>query len=370
MSDEQEIHSGYDDSEFKDFVALYKDARNQKIEIDAHVLRQLLDRSESQFRSYPNLNTVISCRLWLIETFDSWCHNIDKKRWEGLPFDTAQDLIQADLNMNAETLASNLKSYSAWEYRRRLLELSSHDDREDLIKGDIEITKELLDLDHRNFHAWNHYRWLMCSLKNTNSKEVTEKRMQFAQKIINQCFGNYSAWHERLVVIKQSATIGALCAELPLVQSAMYCDPNDECAFLYAESISRLIFANAVSSAGDCNNGLDQYERWLEALIDSAFDLIEMEETLLRFPLQLLSEIARQCKEMVEAFPERSPWGYFKKVYLLEKYAQEKIPAGSNLGAYESVQHTVLHCLLQCDPMRRGMYTDFLQQLDDTPSCG
>jgi len=140
-------------------------------------------------------------------------------------------VLENEMKFTEKSIAMNPKSYWSWLHRTwvssRLGELCNWN-------RELALCTKLLALDNRNFHCW-HYRKYVTD----KSRITTQAEFDFTTKKIGESFSNYSAWHTRSYLFPQlygseSATVKqALGKEFELVRNAFYTEPNDQSAWFY-----------------------------------------------------------------------------------------------------------------------------------------
>ncbi|KGO36340.1 Protein prenyltransferase, alpha subunit [Penicillium expansum] len=120
------------------------------------------------------------------------------------------ELIVNDLHFLIPLLRSFPKCYWIWNYRlwlldeaRRLLPLP---DARAIWQQELALVGKMLTLDSRNFHGWGHRRFVVETLKELVTAEeatsMTQKEFEYAKKMIGANLSNFSAWHYRTKLIQ------------------------------------------------------------------------------------------------------------------------------------------------------------------------
>lgn len=120
------------------------------------------------------------------------------------------ELIVNDLHFLIPLLRSFPKCYWIWNYRlwlldeaRRLLPLP---DARAIWQQELALVGKMLTLDSRNFHGWGYRRFVVETLKELGTAEeatsMTQKEFEYAKKMIGANLSNFSAWHYRTKLIQ------------------------------------------------------------------------------------------------------------------------------------------------------------------------
>lgn len=120
------------------------------------------------------------------------------------------ELIINDLHFLIPLLRSFPKCYWIWNYRlwlldeaRRLLPLP---EARQIWQQELALVGKMLTLDSRNFHGWGYRRFVVETLKELGTAEeatsMTQKEFEYAKKMIGANLSNFSAWHYRTKLIQ------------------------------------------------------------------------------------------------------------------------------------------------------------------------
>lgn len=108
--------------------------------------------------------------------------------------DLGKDTIHQQLDLTAELLSINPKSYNAWGLRRHLAHRLAQDleeeQRKEAKKKEKQMIQHLLDADPRNTHCWAYLN------------AVYKYPAEIAQKAISKDPSNYSAFHALIVSLE------------------------------------------------------------------------------------------------------------------------------------------------------------------------
>lgn len=120
------------------------------------------------------------------------------------------ELIINDLHFLIPLLRSFPKCYWIWNYRlwlldeaRRLLPIA---EARKIWQQELALVGKMLTLDSRNFHGWGYRRFVVETLKELGTAEeatsMTQKEFEYAKKMIGANLSNFSAWHYRTKLIQ------------------------------------------------------------------------------------------------------------------------------------------------------------------------
>jgi geranylgeranyl transferase type-2 subunit alpha len=119
-------------------------------------------------------------------------------------------LIMNDLHFLIPLLRSFPKCYWIWNYRLWLLDearrLLSLPEARKIWQQELALVGKMLTLDSRNFHGWGYRRFVVETLKELGTAEeatsMTQKEFEYATKMIGANLSNFSAWHYRTKLIQ------------------------------------------------------------------------------------------------------------------------------------------------------------------------
>ncbi|CAI7631698.1 unnamed protein product [Penicillium glandicola] len=124
--------------------------------------------------------------------------------------DSITQLITNDLHFLIPLLRSFPKCYWIWNYRLWLLDearrLLSLPEARKIWQQELALVGKMLTLDSRNFHGWGYRRFVVETLKELGTAEeatsMTQKEFEYAKKMIGANLSNFSAWHYRTKLIQ------------------------------------------------------------------------------------------------------------------------------------------------------------------------
>ncbi|KAL2835171.1 hypothetical protein BDW59DRAFT_137271 [Aspergillus cavernicola] len=126
--------------------------------------------------------------------------------------DRITTLIKTDLQFLIPLLRSFPKCYWIWNYRLWLLNetkrLLPKPTARRLWQEELALVGKMLSLDSRNFHGWGYRRFVVETLETLSSEEESEKNLaqvefEYAKKMIGTNLSNFSAWHYRTKLIQR-----------------------------------------------------------------------------------------------------------------------------------------------------------------------
>ncbi|KAL0204950.1 hypothetical protein P9112_000257 [Eukaryota sp. TZLM1-RC] len=166
----------------------------------------------------------------------------------------------AELSLTQQCISKNPKLYAVWNHRRWVI---SHMPDPPL-QAELALCHKLHLLDDRNFHCWNYRRFLCSECKKRLLPCGSDlEEFQYTQALAEKNISNYSTWHQRLTLrskIKETGSkIPTILEEFLWVKDAVYCDPDDESAWLYIRSLIQQLPLTSVDfdckvSVGRVNN--------------------------------------------------------------------------------------------------------------------
>jgi geranylgeranyl transferase type-2 subunit alpha len=168
------------------------------------------------------------------------------------PTQSADDLIQGDLQLTFSLLRKFPKCYWIWNHRnwllRRAESILGADAARKLWAGELQLINKMLHADSRNFHAWSYRRFVVSQndrLSTTSEGQngsLAESEFEYTTKLIKTNLSNFSAWHNRSQLIPQilkereadpTARRAFLGTELSLICEAINTDPFDQSIWFY-----------------------------------------------------------------------------------------------------------------------------------------
>lgn len=195
---------------------------------------EILNLCEAVLAKNPDIYTLWNIRRETLE-------NMKERSLAG--DETVPDLERLyvnELGLTEQCIKANPKSYSAWFQRSWVLNRQAKPD----LQRELAMCKEGLTMDCRNFHCWDHRR-IVAKMTQLSDEE----ELKFSKKLIADNFSNFSAWHMRMNLIPRfvdSDTGEKLMRkedvedEIERVANAIFTDPDDQSAWMYARHIIHL----------------------------------------------------------------------------------------------------------------------------------
>lgn len=265
------------------FRSLYDSCNAMRLEgrVDRDVLTQLNVLLEQNPEAY---------------TFFGYKRQIYTSLWEKEEDSASKDALKAqdleeELQRNTQMITQDFKIYAAFVHRRWILNELAPARRFQVFAEERKKCEYLLKKDERNFHAWGYRRWVTQQLVEAGLLPADDD--VFTETKINANFSNYSAWHNRAQDIERFLATSSLSEErfdkeLQMCVNAIYCDPNDQSAWLFAEFLVR----NALQAEGETARVVQLTEK----LIASCQELLADDQTL-SFPRWLLLSIWKAVRD-------------------------------------------------------------------------
>jgi len=209
-------------------IAKYREGMKTLIELrgkdDLASISVVLKLTGALLMANSDLYTLWNCRK-----------EIFKKMEETKEEEEMQALYSTELDLIAQSLVNNPKSYSLWEHRVFCMRRMPDPDW----VNELKLTSKFLEYDERNFHCWDYRRFVVMASPKSASPE---DELNFTFDKISNNFSNYSSWHYRskllpLVHPDDDCLHGikeqALLQEFSHTMNAVFTDPNDQSAWFY-----------------------------------------------------------------------------------------------------------------------------------------
>jgi len=146
--------------------------------------RAILQADERSIRSLNLLKEVIEINP---ANYTAWY-------FRRLVLETLQSDLYEELSYVSQIGMKNPKNYQIWFHRRHIIEKLNDFSKE------LEYTTDHLMDESKNYHAWAYRQWVV---QTTN---LWEEELDFIDKMLHEDMRNNSAWNQRFFVITQNRT--------------------------------------------------------------------------------------------------------------------------------------------------------------------
>ncbi|KAH9875174.1 hypothetical protein J1614_004664 [Plenodomus biglobosus] len=275
----------------------------------------------------------------------------------GDPQQSAEDLLQSDMQLTFALLRKFPKCYWIWNHRNWLLQqgevLLGYEAARQLWSGELQLIGKMLQADSRNFHAWGYRRIVVSQLerlsdtplnKDDTTATLAESEFEYTTKMIKTNLSNFSAWHNRSQLIPQilhdrkadpQARRAFLDSELSLICEAINTDPFDQSIWFYHQYLLSIMSPSC-----------PQHQQIVEDLTNGERQSYYEHE--MEYIREILEDEA-DCK-----------WIYEALLVLAEACLEVDVGTGSFTT---KDMRTWLDELKRLDPLRRGRWGDLEARL-------
>lgn len=256
--------------------------------------------------------------------------------------------LEKELQFSTRVITQDFKCYAAFVHRRWIISQLSPKRLVEVLQEELKQCRGLLKIDERNFHAWGYRRWVCRELEKCGDglAPTPTDEIAFTESKIGQTFSNYSAWHNRALAFKKIVDGGQPLLEakrlfdheVELVEKAMYCDPNDQSAWLYCS--------------------------WLISLVKEASTTVLVTEK--EFYSTIVRRFLAACEEILGEEEGKWPLWMTEKIISCHKEAllEGQIGKQKQQGLERSLDERrfdALRKLVELDPQRAQYYLEKLQ---------
>ncbi|PLB38241.1 Rab geranylgeranyltransferase BET4 [Aspergillus candidus] len=267
---------------------------------------------------------------------------------EGSASDRVAALIKDDLQFLIPLLRSFPKCYWIWNYRMWLLEEAKRllplPVARRFWQEELGLVGKMLSLDSRNFHGWGYRRFVVESLEHLapEKESMAPAEFEYAKKMIGTNLSNFSAWHYRTKLIQRlmdeklasdDERKQMLDDELDLIHRALI-DPYDQSLWFYHQNLMCTFDPSIAQHTMAPNLSDAERVEYLRREID------EIQEML---------DGAEDCKYIYQALID----------YTL---LATKVEGTMHSEDQQQIMGWLSE-LKKLDPLRRGRWLDFEQQL-------
>lgn len=269
---------------------------------------------------------------------------------------TAEELIQGDLQLTFALLRKFPKCYWIWNHRNWLLrngesQMGAEPGR-NMWSGELQLVNKMLHADSRNFHAWGYRRFVVAQLERlaaaaggASSGSLAESEFDYTTKMVKTNLSNFSAWHNRSKLIPRlldernadpKARHALLDSELRLISEAINTDPFDQSIWFYHQYLMSTLSPGCPPQDRivlDLDNG--ERQRYYEHEMEYIREILEDEG---------------DCK-----------WIYEALLFLATAYLE--VDGGTSAFTTKDMR-AWLDELKRLDPLRRGRWEDLERHLN------
>jgi len=103
--------------------------------------------------------------------------------------------LKQELEFVSQVGDENQKNYQIWYHRKVIIEKTND------YSTELKYTGEHIRLEPKNYHAWAHRQWVI------QTYNLWEEDMKFVEELIELDFRNNSAWNQRYFLITKNKTI-------------------------------------------------------------------------------------------------------------------------------------------------------------------
>jgi len=122
----------------------------------------------------------------------------------------------------------NPKNYQLWHHRRTIVEKTGNIDEELL------FTEEMLDDDGKNYHAWAHRQWILETYKSWGDE------LKYVDSLLRTDLRNNSAWNQRWFVVEKTTGFNdpaIIAREIDYCFSYIKKSPNNQSPWNYIRGL-------------------------------------------------------------------------------------------------------------------------------------
>jgi len=177
-----------DRGEWKDISAVFQDDGENPICVIAYTdefkdvmnyFRAILQKDERSQRAFDLTSEVLEQNA---ANYTAWYFR--RVLLEHLKLDLKQEL-----EFVSQVGDENQKNYQIWYHRKVIIEKTND------YSTELKYTGEHIRLEPKNYHAWAHRQWVI------QTYNLWEEDMKFVEELIELDFRNNSAWNQRYFLI-------------------------------------------------------------------------------------------------------------------------------------------------------------------------
>lgn len=250
------------------------------------------------------------------------------------------EIISDDLQFLVPLLRKFPKCYWIWNYRLWLLEQSTNllpiPSARQLWQEELGLVGKMLSLDSRNFLGWGYRRTVVAALESESlivgedNSSMVEQEFRYTTKMIETNLSNFSAWHNRSRLIQRlldergadenarqkflddgilhqlrQFVTADVCAELLLIQEALYTDPYDQSLWFYHHYLMCTFDPHLCHHAMASHLTPDKRLEYITGEIDKILDMLDGAEDC-KWIYQSLIQLSTMYKASSGAWPDQA----------------------------------------------------------------
>eukprot|EP01090_Pellita_catalonica_P012432 TRINITY_DN269_c0_g2_i1.p1 TRINITY_DN269_c0_g2~~TRINITY_DN269_c0_g2_i1.p1 ORF type:complete len:306 (-),score=63.27 TRINITY_DN269_c0_g2_i1:25-942(-) len=138
--------------------------------------------------------------------------------------------VEEELAWTTQIALDNPKNYQIWYHRRALVEKSRD------VSKELDFTEKMLLEDNKNYHSWSHRQWVLDEF------DLWKGELAFIDKLLKIDLRNNSAWNQRFFVIAHTEKLDDLAVikrEMEYSWQYINRSPNNQSAWNYLRGICR-----------------------------------------------------------------------------------------------------------------------------------
>jgi protein farnesyltransferase/geranylgeranyltransferase type-1 subunit alpha len=160
-----------------------------------------------------------------------WLNSANYTAWfyRRLVLESLNADMRPELKFTADIADENPKNYQLWYHRRVIVEKLGDPSQE------IAFTAAMIDDDAKNYHAWSHRQWVVETFK------LWDQELQYLDSLLHKDPRNNSAWNQRYFVITKSqpSTSETTTKELRYTMKIIGQAPNNQSSWNYLKGYLR-----------------------------------------------------------------------------------------------------------------------------------
>jgi len=193
--------------------------------------------------------------------------------------------LRKELDFTVEIGRANPKNYQIWQHRRALVEKLADPSKE------LSFTAEMLADDGKNYHAWAHRQWILQAF------DLWKDELDYTHELIVLDVRNNSAWNQRYFVVQHTTQFSpeVVNKEIKYAFTCIRKAPNNQSAWVYLKGIlSHGPYANYPQVKEMC---LEMKQMYISCphVLSLLIDIYEQENNV-----QSLNNAIENCKVLRE----------------------------------------------------------------------